>query len=323
MVNKLYFCADLNEFFQPKREIDNGRFIKNPEKPKRLSGVFHYLKEHFDEIPVLSFSEEHILKVHTERYYNYVLKKSQEVLDEYIPEVFFVDQIFDTGTPINRYTIEAAKRAVNVVLSATQYAFEKKSVVYALTRPPGHHAMRNYGGGYCYFNNVAVAARYLEEKGMKIAIFDIDFHHGNGTQDIFYDDPNVLYVSIHGDPKEFYPWYSGFETETGKDSAVGTNLNIPLPRNADLKSYLEALNKALEKIRRFRPDALFLSFGTDTHINDPVGKFALLSNDYKTIGSIISDKVSFVDNIVIVHEGGYNSQANLAAVKNFISGFFS
>jgi len=323
MLDKLFFCADVNSDFIPKKEIDNGKFIRNPERPSRLSGVLGYLKEHFNELPIMKFSQEHILRVHTEKYFNYLLEKSKEVQDEYLPEVFFVDQIFDTGTPINKHTFTAAKNAVDVVLSATKYTLENKIVTYALTRPPGHHAMKNYGGGYCYFNNVAVATRYLEEKGMRVAILDIDFHHGNGTQDIFYDDPNVLYVSIHGDPKKFYPWYSGYESEIGTGSAIGANLNIPLPENIGIKVYMEALKMAMDKIKSFNPEAFFLSFGTDTHIKDPVGKFALTSEDYKTIGSVISDNVSFVNYIVIVHEGGYNSQANLAAVKHFLKGFLS
>jgi acetoin utilization deacetylase AcuC-like enzyme len=317
--NRLFFCADLNEYFVPRKEIDNGKFIRNPENPSRLKLVLNYLQENFQVIQPLEFGEEHILKVHSEKYFNYLVKKSQEVEDEYLPEVFFVDQIFDTGTPIKKETFFAAKRAVDIVLSATKYAFEQKVITYALTRPPGHHAMVNYGGGYCYFNNAAVAARYLEEKGMRVAVLDLDFHHGNGTQDIFYKDPNVLYVSVHGDPRKFYPWFSGYETECGEGNAYGTNLNIPLPENSDINAYGEALKKAIQKLKDFKPDALMISFGTDTHIKDPVGRFALLSEDYKTIGSSISNSL-VIDYLIIVHEGGYNSRSNLVAVKNFLAG---
>jgi len=315
----LFFCADLNEYFVPKKEIDKGKFIRNPEKPNRLRFVLQYLQERFPAIQPLQFSEEHILKVHSEKYFNYLVKKSQEVEDEYLPEVFFVDPIFDTGTPIKKEAFLAAKRAVDVVLSATKYALEQKVITYALTRPPGHHAMVDYGGGYCYFNNVAVAARYLEEEGMRVAILDLDFHHGNGTQDIFYKDPNVLYVSIHGDPRKFYPWFSGYETEVGEGNAYGTNLNIPLPEHADINIYVEALKKAAQKLKDFKPDALMISLGTDTHIKDPVGRFALLSKDYKTIGSLIANSL-VSDYLVIVHEGGYDSRSNLVAVKNFLAG---
>ncbi|QAV32719.1 Acetoin utilization deacetylase AcuC [Fervidobacterium changbaicum] len=317
----LYFCAELNEYFIPKKEIDNGRFIRNPERPSRLKLVLDYIQERFQEIQPTEFSEEHILKVHSEKYFNYIVKKSQEVDEEYLPEVFFVDPIFDTGTPIRRETFSAAKRAVDVVLSATKYAVDNKTPTYALTRPPGHHAMTDFGGGYCYFNNVAIAAKFLEEKGMRIAILDLDFHHGNGTQDIFYKDPNVLYVSIHGDPKRFYPWFSGYETERGEGKAYGTNLNIPLPGNTDIEMYKEALKRAIQKIQDFKPDALMISLGTDTHVKDPVGKFSLLSQDFKKIGVLITSSLE-IDYLVIVHEGGYNPKSNLSAVKNFLAGLF-
>ncbi|MEJ5257566.1 MAG: histone deacetylase family protein [Fervidobacterium sp.] len=317
------FFSDLNVDFVPRKEIDNGKFVRNPEKPERLTGVLGYLNKKFQSGSVVEFSEEWILKVHTEKYFKYIVKKSQEVSGEYIPEVFFVDLIFDTGTPINNLTYIAAKRAVDVALSAAECSFTSGKVTYALTRPPGHHAMRSFGGGYCYFNNVAIAAKFFEEKGMKVAILDVDFHHGNGTQDIFYADPNVLYVSLHGDPKEFYPWYSGFEDEIGEGKGRGKNINIPLPRGTDGRIYFEALRKALEKIQEFSPDVFLLSLGTDTHVKDPVGKFSLKSEDYKIAGRLIADATSKVKYKVLVHEGGYNHYSNLSAVKNFLEGFLS
>lgn len=322
--NELFFCSQLNEQFVPIKEIDNGRFVRNPERPSRLLLVNRFLKNNFQEIGLLEFPEDVLLLVHEEKYVSYIRKKSMEVMEgEYIPEVFFVDPMFDTGTPIKKETYAAAFSAVQATLTAVEYSLSTGKVTYVLTRPPGHHAMRKYGGGYCYFNNVGIAARYLENKGMRVAIFDIDFHHGNGTQDIFYDDPNVLYVSIHGDPKIFYPWYSGHENETGIGKAEGTNLNIPLPSGTNFSLYKTALESAYSKIIRYEPDFFILSFGTDTHINDPVGKFSLVDSDYREIGIKIAKIIEKVSLGIIVHEGGYSSKANLNAVKNFVDGLLS
>ncbi|MGB9615048.1 MAG: histone deacetylase family protein [Fervidobacterium sp.] len=321
--NNIFFCTQLNDFYVPKKEIDNGKFIRNPEKPSRLSLIENYLENNFTRIPVKDYPDDIVYTVHSEKYVSYIRKKSQEVEEEYIPEVFFVDPIFDTGTPIRRETYRAALNAVNTVMSAVEYAIQNKKPVYALTRPPGHHAMKHYGGGYCYFNNVAIGARYLEKLGMRVGILDIDFHHGNGTQDIFYDDRNVLYVSIHGDPRKFYPWYSGYENEIGTGKAKGTNLNIPLPGGSTFEVYKNALQKAFKKIIDYKPDFFILSFGTDTHINDPVGHFSLVSNDYVEIGILVSKIIEKVGNGVIVHEGGYNAKSNLSAVKNFLKGVLS
>ncbi|HCI28922.1 MAG TPA: histone deacetylase family protein [Fervidobacterium sp.] len=319
---ELLVCSELNENFIPTKEIDNGRFVRNPERPSRLRYVHEYLVENFESITPEHFSEEWILKVHDEKYYEYIKRKSAEVDGEYIPEVFFVDPIFDTGTPILRESFDAARKAVNVVLTSVRYVLENRRPVYALTRPPGHHAMRNYGGGYCYFNNVATAARYLENSGLRIAILDVDFHHGNGTQDIFYDDPSVLYVSIHGDPRTFFPWYSGYESEIGEGKAEGTNLNIPLPGGSDKHAYLEALEVAIKKIDSYMPDFLLISLGTDTHAEDPVGRFSLLSQDFETIGNKIATELcEKIQRVCIVHEGGYKARANFSAVKNFVRGF--
>ncbi|MFN3691388.1 MAG: histone deacetylase family protein [Fervidobacterium sp.] len=323
--NDIVFCSALNEDYIPKKEIDNGRFIKNPERPSRLSLIYKFLRKHLQEIGLNTFPEDVLFLAHSEDYVKYIKSKSINTLQgEYLPEVFFVDPIFDTGTPISSKTYEAAFNSVKATLTGTNYALENNRITYVLTRPPGHHAMKKYAGGYCYFNNVAISARYLEKNyNMRVAILDIDFHHGNGTQDIFYNDPNVLYVSIHGDPKIFYPWYSGYPNEIGAENAEGTNLNLPLPKGADFSVYKEALEKACNKIFDYNPDFFILSFGTDTHINDPIGYFSLKDQDYIKIGLKIQTLIEKIGKGIIVHEGGYNRFSNLHAVKNFLEGLSS
>lgn len=313
--------VELNSAFQPTKEIDNGRFVRNPERPNRLRKVAAFLRKKFAIGEIENFPENHILAVHSRKYYDYLKRKSSEVVGEYVPEVFFVDPIFDTGTPITAQSFDAAVRAVDVTLSAVKVGLEKGVPTYALTRPPGHHAMRNYGGGYCYFNNVAVAARFLEEKGLRVAILDLDFHHGNGTQEIFYTDPNVLFVSIHGTPEHFYPWFSGYSSEIGEGPGEGTNLNIPLPSGTDGIAYVEALKAAMKKIEEFAPDYLLVSLGTDTHLHDPVGHFALLESDFVEIGHALAKLHSKIGRTTFVHEGGYNADANLEAARAVLNGF--
>lgn len=313
--------AELNVDFRPTKEIDNGRFIRNPEKPSRLRFLLEFLRKHFPIKEVHTFPEDVLGLAHDSGYIDYLKAKCTQVDGEYIPEVFFVDKVFDTGTPILRQTFDAAKRAVDTVLSAVECALTSKRITYALTRPPGHHAMKSYAGGYCYFNNVAIAGRYLEGKGLRVAILDLDFHHGNGTQDIFYNDPNVLFVSLHGTPKEFYPWFCGYENEIGEGPGKGLNVNIPLPRGTNGKSYLEAFKVAIRKIKEFKPDYLLVSLGTDTHIDDPVGKFSLVDKDYTSIGAELSKLCEIVSLVTFVHEGGYNPRANVRAVKHFLHGF--
>ncbi len=318
------FLVQLNHEFVPTKEIDNGKIVKNPEIPDRLRKIENYvLSEDIEILESSEFNEDVLYLAHKSEYVKYLKEKCQTLgeNDEYLPEVFFVDRIFDTGTPLKYNTFEVAKRAVDTTLSGVLKTLEKKVPVYVLTRPPGHHAMKSYGGGYCYFNNVAIAGKYLKTKGIRSAILDIDFHHGNGTQDIFYDDRDVLYVSIHGTPKIFYPWYCGFEYETGIGPAEGTNKNIPLPGGATWDIYKPALEEALKTIEDFKPDFLIVSVGYDTHVKDPVGHFALQDKDYKEIGIALSKIYEKIGFICFVQEGGYNVTANYKAFLNLLEGF--
>ncbi len=318
------FLIQLNKEFVPTKEIDNGKIVKNRETPDRLKKIENYiLSNNFRLLESSEFSEDIIYLAHKSEYKEYLKEKCQTLgeKDEYLPEVFFVDKIFDTGTPLKHNTFEVAKKAVDSTLSGVLNTLATKNPTYILTRPPGHHAMRNYAGGYCYFNNVAIAAKYLETKEIRSAILDIDFHHGNGTQDIFYDDKNVLYVSIHGTPKIFYPWYSGFENESGTEGAEGTNKNIPIPGGATWDIYKPALEEALNTIEKFKPDFLIVSVGYDTHVKDPVGHFAMEDKDYKEIGNALSKVYEKIGFICFVQEGGYSASANYKAFLNLLEGF--
>jgi acetoin utilization deacetylase AcuC-like enzyme len=233
---------------------------------------------------------------------------------------------FDTATPITASTWPAAVKAVDCVLTGADALLEEgQRVAYALCRPPGHHAHRAIAGGYCYLNNAAIAAHYLlqslpsGEKG-KVAILDVDFHHGNGTQDIFYDTDAVLFVSLHHTPDGAYPYFSGFEDECGRGQGEGFNVNFPLPSATDEQLYTSTLQQALEKIRGYGPAYLLVSLGFDTFKDDPISSFKLGEEYYTQMGSLIG---ALHLPTLIISEGGYAIEKLGTLAVNFVSGFLS
>jgi acetoin utilization deacetylase AcuC-like enzyme len=187
-----------------------------------------------------------------------------------------------------------------------------------LTRPPGHHASRDVFGGYCYLNNVAIAARWLADQGMRVAILDVDYHHGNGTQAIFYDRPEVYFVSIHADPTFAYPHFLGFSDENGVGAGENANLNLPLPAGTDWVRYAEALTRALGQVASFSPDVLLVSLGLDTYVDDPIAQFDLRTEDYLRMGEKIARARLPT---LFVFEGGYNIDALGTVTVNVLEGY--
>ncbi|HEX8969187.1 MAG TPA: histone deacetylase family protein, partial [Chloroflexota bacterium] len=210
---------------------------------------------------------------------------------------------FDTGTPIVEGTYSAALSAVDVALSAADLVLGGESVAYGLCRPPGHHAAHAVFGGFCFFNNAAITAEYLARRtDSKVAVLDVDYHHGNGTQQIFYQRGDVLYVSVHADPTYAFPFYTGYADETGAGPGRGTTLNIPLPLGTGDARYLSALDVALEAIVRFAPGVTVVSLGVDTYAHDPLGEFALSASAYTESARRVA---AVAPRLVIVQEGGY------------------
>ena len=182
---------------------------------------------------------------------------------------------FDASSPIAAGTWEGAYWSAQTALTALDAVLAGERAAFALCRPPGHHAGADYLGGYCYLNNAAIAAEAAVAAGRRVAILDVDYHHGNGTQDIFYARGDVLFVSIHADPRMDYPYFWGHADETGEGEGEGATLNLPLPRGTDLAAYLPALDTALERIAAFAPDLLVVSYGADTFAGDPISHFRL------------------------------------------------
>lgn len=225
---------------------------------------------------------------------------------------------FSADTPIMRGTWEAARAGVDVALSAAQAIKNGERGAFALTRPPGHHAASNVFGGFCYLNNIAIAAQWFVDNGMRPAILDVDFHHGNGTQEIFYHRSDVFYCSVHADPKFAYPHFLGFADERGEGSGEGFNLNLPLPAGTNWAPYDEALLRGLKAIEAFGPDVLLVSLGLDTYIDDPIAAFQLKAADYLRLGERIA---SLRKPTLFVFEGGYNIEALGHITVNVLEGF--
>ena len=210
---------------------------------------------------------------------------------------------FDAGSPIVEGTWQAARAAAHCALTAADLVAAGERSAYALCRPPGHHAGRGMFGGYCYLNNAALAAQRLRDAGLdRVAVLDVDYHHGNGTQDIFWDRDDVLFVSIHGDPNTEYPFYLGHADERGAGAGEGFNHNFPLPRGTDWAAYAATLETALGRITDYAPQALVVSLGVDIFEGDPISQFRLGKEDFPRLGARIA---ALGLPTVLVQEGGY------------------
>jgi len=222
-------------------------------------------------------------------------------------------------TSISAGSWEAARASADVALTAAARISVGERSVFALCRPPGHHAARDLYGGYCFLNNAAIAAQYLRDHGSsRVAILDVDFHHGNGTQDIFYERSDVLYSSIHGDPLEAFPYFSGYADEVGSGEGVGYNQNLPLPRGTDFGGWRAALGAALARIDRFAPSALVVSLGVDTFEHDPISFFKLRTDDFRQYGRLIG---ALRIPTLFVLEGGYAVAEIGVNAVNVLQGF--
>jgi acetoin utilization deacetylase AcuC-like enzyme len=224
---------------------------------------------------------------------------------------------FETQTPILRGTWEAAQQAACCALTGADLLLAGESSAYALCRPPGHHAGRDLYGGYCYLNNAALAAQRLSEHG-RVAILDVDYHHGNGTQAIFYDSADVLFVSIHADPNLEYPYYSGYASERGRGNGVGYTLNLPLSFGCTDDLYLATLNQALERLVDFNADFWVVSLGVDLCKDDPLCRFDVSRNVFAQVGRMVGAQKKVT---LFVQEGGYNLNVVGNCVADVLEGF--
>jgi acetoin utilization deacetylase AcuC-like enzyme len=226
---------------------------------------------------------------------------------------------FDAGTPMGPGTWAAASASAATAQTAASRVSEGLSHAFALCRPPGHHAMPDAYGGYCFLNNAAIATEGLRQGGAeKVAVLDVDYHHGNGTQAIFYDRSDVFFASIHADPMDEYPYFLGHADEIGQGDGEGANLNMPLPIGTLWPDYANVLSHVLAQIEAFKPDAVVISLGLDTFERDPISQFRLRSEDFFTLGAALG---GMTVPAVIVFEGGYAVDDLAVNAINTLTGF--
>ncbi|MEO0882411.1 MAG: histone deacetylase family protein [Pseudomonadota bacterium] len=321
----------------PERELQNGEMVPYAEQPARVDAILSALGV---TTPAADFGLAPILDVHDKTYVEVLRSAYRDWTaagrpGDAFPYVFPVtgrrplslDRIdarlgqhaYDCGTPIAEHTWDAAYWNAQTALTGLSDVMDNKASAFALCRPPGHHAGADYMGGYCYLNNVAISAEAALKRGAaRVAVLDVDYHHGNGTQDIFYARGDVLTVSIHADPRTDYPFYWGHADETGSGAGSGSNLNLPLPRGTDWTHYVDALDRACDAVAKFQPDLLIVPFGADTFEGDPISYFALQTADYRRM----AERISELDlPSLICMEGGYAIEALGANVERFLSGF--
>lgn len=327
--------AQLN--FKPLYEWAFGQRIDHPETTARAESILSALRgapEIFDvqppkELPLTALRTQHDYQLLT--LYNAARRLPEG--ETFYPTVFPRDRpgyadphnihhagafCFDSGTPLNAQTYDAAVWSAACAHYAAEAVRNRSTrLAYALSRPPGHHASKSFFGGYCYFNNTGLAARQLRGSG-RVVIIDIDFHHGNGTQSLFYHDSKVLTISIHGDPREFFPFFAGHPTETGAKSGQGYNMNLVLESGVDVQAYLKLLDEmVLPAVRSFAPAWLVVAAGFDTYHKDPVGKFNLYTPDYAEIGGRLG---ALGLPTVVVQEGGYYTPDLGLNARTFLHG---
>jgi acetoin utilization deacetylase AcuC-like enzyme len=318
--------TDRHRAHRGEAEFFHGALVPCYEKPERAETVLAALAAL--GMPVSGpkpFALETVERVHAPRYLRF-LERAWDAWQalgntrDALPDVWpirglrhdvepddFIAQLglysFDSGTPLTAGTWSAARAAAEVALTAQRRVAEGRRAAFALTRPPGHHAGADFFGGYCFINNAAVAAQAFVDGGARrVAVLDVDYHHGNGTQSIFYERADVLVLSIHGDPKTEYPYFLGHADETGSGKGAGCNRNYPLPAGCDSASWFGALDAACARVRDFAAEVLVVSLGVDTYVGDPISKFRLDTPDYLRLGRQLE---ALRRPTLFVFEGGY------------------
>ena len=333
------FYAAATEAHDPQFRLTHGRLMHNSEQPERARLLLKGLAsldlsvEEPPEAPRAALEA-----VHSARFLEFLeggyaaWQKLAKPGAEIVPNVIaqrawapYPDSIVaragwhmgDTSAPMGPGSWQATRRAADCAVAAADWALSGAGPSYALCRPPGHHTDRETAAGHCLMNVAAIAAERMRTRHDRVAILDIDVHHGNGTQAIFYDRPDVLFISIHTDPNHFYPFYAGYAHETGAGDGEGMNLNMPLPPSTGDDEWLDAIEAALGRIAEFDPGALVVSLGLDSHENDPLKGMNVTFDGFTRAGRAIAGA-----NLptAYIQEGGYLSPDLSTSLASFLGG---
>lgn len=324
----------------PKRFLTSGVAAENPEAPERADRLLAAaldcglrLEEPAD------LGDDILAHAHTARYLEFlqtIYARWSRVPDappEILPNLHplnrddgypksAVGQVgyhaYDGSCPITADTWLSARWSAMTAAHAANAVLSGDAASYALTRPPGHHASQDVAGGFCYLNNAAIAAEQLRGRFDRVAIVDIDVHHGNGTQRIFYERDDILTISIHADPARFYPFFWGYADERGAEAGLGFNVNLPLPRGTGNDDYLATLRQALARVEEFAPGALVVALGLDAHEDDPFRGMAITTACFGLIGAQLA---ALQLPTVLIQEGGYLCDALGDNLASFLTGF--
>lgn len=323
-------------------ELYGGQLVEPFERPSRAEYIINRVKEE-NLGPVLQPNDhglDALYKVHDNDYLEFMqsawsMWQAENFAGEAIPTTWparrmrqrvpdFIEgklgyYAMAAETSISEGTWEAAYWSAQVALSGAEQVRNGDQAVFALCRPPGHHCALDMYGGYCFLNNAAIAAQsFLDHGAKRVAIVDVDFHHGNGTQDIFYKRRDVLFASLHGDPLNAFPHFLGYSDETGEGEGAGFNFNYPMKPGTGFQEWRNALSAALGKVKDFSPDAQVISLGVDTFENDPISFFKLKSDDFTTFGN---DIAALQIPTLFVMEGGYDIDEIGINTVNVLQGF--
>ncbi|WP_421594482.1 histone deacetylase family protein [Shinella sp. M27] len=334
------FFAEEQKRHNPSFFLSSGAPQPNPEQPERVERLLSGARAAGTEIlRPKDYGLGPVSAVHTPEYLDFLRRiyerwqRIEGASSEVIPNIHplvrtgsypasAVGQagyhMADTSCPISEHTWESACWSASTAVSAAEAVMAGDAWSYALCRPPGHHAFRDVAGGFCFFNNSGIAAQHLLQQAKRVAILDVDLHHGNGTQGMFYERADVLTVSIHADPVRFYPFFWGHADERGEGLGLGYNLNLPLARKSGDAVYLEALAAAIRRVEAFSPDALVVALGLDAFEKDPFGGLAVSTSGFARIAEAIA-KLRLP--AVIVQEGGYLCDELGDNLTAFLTGF--
>jgi len=334
-------CHSEQKRHYPQRFLVNGVFQPNPEQPERQDRLLQAaLKAGCRHEAPLPHGMEPIAEIHTEAYLDFLERawerwsRIEGAAPAVTPNIHpdrrdvgypasVVAQagyhMADAAAPLAEGSWTSLLWSAWTAVHAARLVLDGERAAYALCRPPGHHAFSDMAGGFCYLNNSAIAAQMLRRVHDRVAILDVDLHHGNGTQGIFYQRGDVFTVSIHADPERFYPFFWGYASETGAGAGAGCNLNLPLPRGTGDEAFLQALETALGRIREFAPGALVIALGLDAFQGDPFGGLCVSTEGFGEIARHIAQALPLPT--VLVQEGGYLCDELGDNLQRFLGGF--